>query len=215
MSSTWLGARRSALQQLPTGDQGAPCIIWGLDGKFSKQEIGTRVTVTARLASEKDVDSIVRICSDGWRATYAPLLSGSAIEDVISRYYNPTRVADEIKPDPPGWLGWIIASDEDGVVGAVGAGGLTTENTGEVFVLYADVELRYSGFGSAVLRFMTDQQEKLGATEQWVSVAKGNELGLPFYRSRGFSYVTDVQSWDGTGSDEGFINVRMKRSLPR
>jgi GNAT superfamily N-acetyltransferase len=138
------------------------------------------VNITPHLATEKDVESIVRICADGWRATYVALLSQSAIEDVVSKYYTPTRVAAEIEPDSPGWLGWIIASDESGVVGAVGAGGLTAENTGEVFVLYADAKLRYHGFGTAVLQYVTAQQEELGATEQWVSVAKGNELGLLF-----------------------------------
>lgn len=167
----------------------------------------------ARLAVKADVAGIARVCSEGYRRTYPRLLRPETIEGVISRYYEPERIGREIAGDPPAWLGYVVAEGEDGQVTAAGGGGLTAEDTGELFVLYTDPDKRGRGYGSAVLDVVTQQQVALGAREQWVSVMKGNDLAIPFYESRGFAVVEEVEPWDGTGVVEGARSLRMKRSL--
>lgn len=53
-------------------------------------------------------------------------------------------------------------------------------------MLYLRPALRGRGIGTALLDFVSGQQRRSGAVEQWVSVTEGNDLGIPFYRARGF-----------------------------
>ncbi|WP_380176143.1 GNAT family N-acetyltransferase [Kineococcus sp. DHX-1] len=171
------------------------------------------LSMVARMATESDVEAISRICSDGYRRTYPGLLSTATIEDVVVRYYRPERIQSEVAPAPPGWSGYLVAQDESDRVVAAGGGGLTGEGVGEVFVLYVDPDRRGLGFGTAVLDLLTRQQVDAGAVEQWVSVQKGNTMGIPFYEARGFEFVEEVTPWDGTGAAEGALTWRMKRSV--
>jgi hypothetical protein len=34
-------------------------------------------------------------------------------------------------------------------------------------------------------------QKEKGATQQWVSVAKGNQKGIPFYEAKGFIFAEE------------------------
>jgi ribosomal protein S18 acetylase RimI-like enzyme len=171
------------------------------------------VTIRARQATQEDAEVIAAVCSAGYRRTYPGLLSEATIEDVVARYYGVERIRDEVAPAPPGWSGYLVAEDDTGRVVAAGGGGLTDGGAGEVFVLYVDPDLRGRGYGSAVLDLLTRQQVAAGATEQWVSVTKGNTLGIPFYEARGFGVVEEVEPWDGTGAEEGARTLRLRRAI--
>ena len=175
---------------------------------------GLRRAPRVRPATEADAAAIAAVCSAGYRRTYPGLLSTATIEDVVRRYYGVDRVRGDVAPAPPGWSGYLVAEDDDGRVVAAGGGGLTAPAVGEVFVLYVDPDLRGHGHGTAVLDLLTRQQVAAGAREQWVSVTKGNELGLPFYAARGFTFVEEVEPWDGAGAAEGARTWRLRRAVP-
>ncbi|TKY89015.1 hypothetical protein EX895_002256 [Sporisorium graminicola] len=169
--------------------------------------------VQARMATEADVEAISRICSASWRFTYSNLLSSQVIEAVIAKYYTPDRIRSEIASAMPHWSGYMVVEDVQGHIAAVGGGGLSSPTTGELYVLYADPHLRGKGFGSAILELLTTQQVAAGASEQYVAVQKGNNLGIPFYLARGFVVVEDKPSWDEILSKEGVRSLRMRRSI--
>ena len=90
---------------------------------------------------------------------------------------------------------------------------MTDGGVGNVYVLYLNPALRGHGMGTALLEFMTKQQRSAGATEQWVSVTEGNDLGIPFYLARGFVVRERVQyivAGDGTVEAH---SLRMSRSV--
>jgi ribosomal protein S18 acetylase RimI-like enzyme len=155
-----------------------------------------------------DVDSICRICAEGWRDTYAGLRTDDEIEDVISRFYSPERVRRELEPSGREWGGWIVAEDKDGDVVAAGAGGMTTPTAGEIFVLYVAPSRRREGAGSAVLRALTARQLTHGAREQWVSVEEGNAKGIPFYEHHGFMLAGKRAAYEMSG-----LSLRYVRTL--
>jgi GNAT superfamily N-acetyltransferase len=142
--------------------------------------------MNARRAEDRDVAAICRICSDGWRDTYAALYTPAEIEATIAQFYTPERVTAELVEHGTDWGGWWVAERSNGQILAAGGGGLTEPGVGELLVLYADPTLRYQGGGSAILEAVTAQQVTLGAREQWVSVGKGNAKAIPFYQARGF-----------------------------
>jgi GNAT superfamily N-acetyltransferase len=141
--------------------------------------------VHPRRAAPNDVDAICRICADGWRETYGDLHQSERIDEVIAEFYNPGRVLAQLESSET-WGGWWVAEDDAGTVVAAGGGGMTGTHTGEIFVLYADPARRGEGAGTVVLDAITDEQRALGATEQVVAVAEGNDKGIPFYEARGF-----------------------------
>lgn len=171
------------------------------------------IMARARMATEADVEAICHICSTSWRYMYAKLLSSHVIETVIAKYYMPDRIKSEVVPAMPHWSGYIVVEDEQGQVVAVGGGGLSSATTGELYVLYADPNRRGNGFGSAVLELLTSQQVAAGASEQCVSVQKGNNLGIPFYLARGFVVVEENPSWDETLSQAGVRSLHMRRTI--
>lgn len=80
-------------------------------------------------------------------------------------------------------------------------------------MLYVKPALRGNGIGTALLDFVTTQQRSAGATEQWVSVTEGNDLGIPFYRARGFAVrgrAPYIVARDGTAEAH---SLRMSRAI--
>ena len=163
-----------------------------------------------RRAELADAEGIARVCAAGWRDTYRGIKEPERIEAVIAEYYTPERISGEIAARE-GWDGWIVASEDDGVIGA-GGGGMTEPGVGEIFVLYLDPKRRGEGIGTRLLDAITDQQRAQGAREQWVSVEPENTKGLPFYYARGFEVRGEVPEW-GTPPEEGRVSLRLMRRL--
>jgi GNAT superfamily N-acetyltransferase len=168
-----------------------------------------------RLARAGDEDAICDVCREGFTVSSDGLLTSATIERRAQEYYNPTRVRHEITTAgaDPGWQGYVVAvSEAGGVLGAAG-GGISDGTVGNLYVLYLDLALRGRGIGSALLDFVTEQQRSEGATEQWVSVTEGNDLGIPFYLARGFvvrDRVPYVMADDGTVEAH---SLRMSRAI--
>ena len=163
-----------------------------------------------RRATGDDVDGICRVCAAGWRDTYHNLMTRETIERTIAEFYNPTRIRHEIA-DPKGWNGWWVA-EENGTVAGAGGGGMLRAGVGELFVLYVEPSRRGARIGSLLLDAITNELRERGAREQWVSVAKGNMKGIPFYRARGFVERGEQPAHSGTDGEE-IIALRMWRSL--
>ncbi len=166
------------------------------------------MSIMVQEADFEHVDGIKRVCTRGWRETYDGLIPDDEIEATLEEFYDPTRLNAEVL-DPKGWDGWLVALEDDRVVGA-GGGGLTEEGHGEVYVLYVDPDEQRRGIGTSLLRRMTEQQTAQGATWQYVSVAKGNELGLTFYEKHGFEVIGEHPSFGETLS---CTSIRLRRAI--
>jgi GNAT superfamily N-acetyltransferase len=166
--------------------------------------------IEIRKATAADVEGICRVCTAGWRDAYTGLLPTAYIEQAIAEFYNPARVAAEVA-DPQGWDGWWVAVERGRVVGA-GGGGLPAPGTGELFVLYVDPARRGAGIGTRLLAAITQEERAQGAREQWVSVAKGNHKGIPFYEARGFRAYHEQPIY-GSRPEDAVVSVRYQRAL--
>ncbi|MBS4209492.1 GNAT family N-acetyltransferase [Bacillus sp. FJAT-50079] len=167
--------------------------------------------ITVQKAKQKHIHGIARICIAGYRATYGDLLSTAYIERLIKEFYNPNRLLDEVTKTSRSWIGWIVAVEDDEVVGA-GVGGMISKDHGELFVLYTDPERRKKGIGTMILDTVTDELIKYGAKEQWVNVTKGNQKGIPFYEAKGFQFVHEQDEY-GILPGEDFKALRYHRFL--
>lgn len=164
-----------------------------------------------RKAQAEDAAGIRNVCAAGNRETYRDLLPKHEIERVIEKFYNEQRILSEIENTNQDWNGWFVAVDEGKVVGA-GGGGFTGEEVAEVFVLYLDPERKYQGIGTQLLEAITQDQKARGAHMQWVSVAKGNSMAIPFYEARGFVFQYEEPAYD-MPEDSEHTSVRYMRKL--
>lgn len=166
-----------------------------------------------RPARVGEADAVCAVCRAGFAASSAGLLPPAIIARQADRYYDPARVREEIRTarEAPRWQGYVVAVSPAGdVLGAAGGG--VVDGVGHLLVLYLDLAHRGRGIGTALLGFVTDQQRAAGATEQWVSVTEGNEMGLPFYRARGF-VVRDRVPFAADDPDVAACSLRMCRPI--
>ncbi|WP_249777632.1 GNAT family N-acetyltransferase [Paenalkalicoccus suaedae] len=164
-----------------------------------------------RLARLEDAEGIVRVCTDAYRHTYPGIIAASHIEKTIKEFYNLERVEREITDVSDAWNGWFVAVDNGQVVGAAG-GGFTADSVAELFVIYLDPARKREGIGSRLLTAVTDDQRARGAKEQWVSVQKYNDMGIPFYEAVGFEYQEERPA-HGYSEEEGYRSLRYKRRI--
>ncbi|WP_090239423.1 GNAT family N-acetyltransferase [Lentibacillus halodurans] len=139
------------------------------------------MNVTIAKPQTKHAKAIAAICSSGWKQTVEGKLSEEYQIQNIVYWYNHERVVHDIHNGAYTFTA-LIDSKVAGVIG----GGMIGPNAGEIFVLYVDETYRYKGIGRHLLEVLTQKQMISGAAEQWVSVQKGNQLGIPFYEARGF-----------------------------
>ncbi|WP_053363312.1 GNAT family N-acetyltransferase [Bacillus sp. FJAT-27251] len=167
--------------------------------------------IQIKRATADHIDGINKVCSDGYRDTYHETHSKEYIERIITEFYNHDRILDEVTHTNEGWDGWFVALEEDHVVGAIG-GGSVGESESEVFVLYLDPGRRGEGIGTKLLEALTEVQRQKGASKQWVSVAKGNMKGIPFYEARKFALVKEQKSFANMDNEE-YTSLRYCRAI--
>lgn len=168
-----------------------------------------------RLAEVGEADAVAAVCRAGFATSSRGLLAPDVIERQADAYYDVDRVRREIETagDGPRWQGYVVAVTHTGdVLGAAG-GGLTGVGVGQLYVIYLDLALRGCGVGTALLDLVTGQQRASGASEQWVSVTEGNEMGVPFYLARGFTVRDRVPYTTVDGEHTGAFSLRMSRRL--
>ncbi len=181
----------------------------GIVEQLHKQ--GSDRMIEIKQAGVNHINGIIKVCSEGYRGTYIDSHPKEYIERIISEFYHYERVKEEVLHSNEGWNGYYVAIEEDEVVGAIG-GGLIDKDQSEVFVLYLDPHRRGEGIGTKLLQVLTEIQQKIGSRKQWVSVAKGNEKGIPFYEARNFQLVNEQSSYGNTNEEE-YVSLRYCREI--
>lgn len=168
--------------------------------------------VSIRKANKSDTNDLANVLVKSQWFTYESLFSKDYIQKLIERYYNVQRIEQEIVFISEEWHGYFIAEMNGKVVGAIG-GGMNDETVGEIYVLYLDPTLRGQGIGTRLLDFFTKiQKHTYGAQEQWVSVAKGNNYGIPFYEAKGFIFQHEELAY-GTLEEDQDISLKYRREI--
>ncbi|NYF25235.1 N-acetyltransferase [Sporosarcina sp. JAI121] len=168
--------------------------------------------IIIRRARRNDAIAVTDVLVKSQRFTYEKLYSKDYINKLIDHYYNVERIEQEIVSISEKWHGYFIAECQGKILGAIG-GGMKDDTSGEVYVFYLQPELRGKGIGTRLLDFYTKiQKYTYGAKEQWVSVAKGNEYGIPFYEARGFIFQHEEPAY-GTSIEELDVSMKYRRNL--
>ena len=162
-------------------------------------------------ATTDHIEGIAKVCIDAYWATYKELLSHDYIKRMINEFYTYDKLFKDVTVTNRSWNGWTVALDNGEVVGA-GAGGMISENHGELFVLYLDPNRRNEGLGTKILEAITTELKTYGAKEQWVSVTKYNDKAIPFYEAKGFNFIHEQDEY-GIIEGEDYQALRYHRII--
>lgn len=170
-------------------------------------------SIYIRKAVQQDAKPLSDLLITCQWATYSSLYSTDTINELVEQYYNVNRIEQEINWCNEQWHGYYIA-DVGGIpIGAIG-GGLIDEKIGEIFVFYVHPDWHRQQVGTRLLNhFSKIQQHHYGAKEQWVAVAKGNSLAIPFYESQRFQFQYETPAY-GTTFEDQMLTLKYCRSLP-
>jgi ribosomal protein S18 acetylase RimI-like enzyme len=158
-------------------------------------------------AGPQHVNGISDVCIRANYHTYGTLYDDDYIKEIIETFYTVETISKEITYVNRSWNGWYVAIDESQVVGAI-CGGIEGDDA-EIYALYLDPNRIGEGLGSKLLEQLTQVQKEHGARKQWVSVAKGNTLGIAFYEAKGFQFQFEEP-------DEGrdcYLSLRFMRQI--
>ncbi|ASK63866.1 GNAT family N-acetyltransferase [Virgibacillus phasianinus] len=166
--------------------------------------------IDIRRASAEHVAGISKVCSEGCIDTYKGIRSHENIIRNNQTFYNHDRICRELT-ETEGWDGYVVALENGVVVGAIG-GGMTDLHKSEIYVLYLDPNRRGEGIGTQLLCYLTNIQIQKGSNEQWVSVQKGNDKGIPFYEARGFTKDSAKLAYSNVPGED-YVSLRMVREI--
>ncbi|MGW1008442.1 N-acetyltransferase family protein [Streptomyces termitum] len=142
-----------------------------------------------RTAAAGDATTISRLLADAIRGSYAGMLGEIPLRRLISTQCALPRIRAEIEipGGAPGWLGWLVAENDEGRVLGAAACGVPVPGEGEVYALAVAADARRRGTGTALLAAVTDRSREYGARGQRVQLPVEADPALPFYRRLGFA----------------------------
>lgn len=167
---------------------------------------GIYLNIIIEQPSYAHIPEIARICATGWKQTVEGQLSEAFQDKNVDYWYNHNKVREDIDSGSYSYVALIGSK----LVGTIG-GMMTTQERGDIFVLYVDENYRYQGIGHQLLDEFTKEQVSAGVKEQWVSVQKDNWRGIPFYESNGF--VLQEENSRKTDTGEIHISLKYKRKV--
>ncbi|MFG2642469.1 GNAT family N-acetyltransferase [Streptomyces sp. NPDC048370] len=150
-----------------------------------------------RAAAAADAATISRLLADVIRGSYHEILGEIPVRRLVSTQCALPRIRAEIEipGGAPGWLGWLVATGEDGTIVGAAAGGVPVPGEGELYALCVAESSRRRGVGSALLGAATERMRGFGAAAQRVTLPADADAdpSLPFYAARGFTPLTTTR----------------------
>ncbi|WP_329610094.1 hypothetical protein [Pseudalkalibacillus berkeleyi] len=65
--------------------------------------------ITIQKATATHVEGIVKVCTEGNRATYKDIYTQEYLDRITEEFYNPERVLSEVSTSTRDWGGYFVA----------------------------------------------------------------------------------------------------------
>lgn len=142
-------------------------------------------------ATPEDVAGIRRVAERGWTAAYDEILAQETIDLALAEWYDRDTLQEFVGHEG----GTYLVAEDEGIVGYV-SGGQNGEDDGEdgsavLGAIYVDPDCWGEGVGTALLEAFERERRVLGDRAVRLRVLADNEIGIGFYRARGYEAVAD------------------------
>jgi len=136
-----------------------------------------------RSANERDIDQVIRVINTTNKALY---------RDVIptEKFRDPFVTREQLAEDFRRWRFFVYES-KTGIVGTVALEKSDPE-TGTVYRLYVLPEFQRQGVGSALMRKVEQEAERLGLKRLRLRVMIKAQWAISFYQKIGYSKVGEI-----------------------
>ena len=147
-------------------------------------------TVSVREAQPRDVSGIRHVARRGWQATYGDegLLSSETIETTLQEWYAPESVREQIERED---VGYFVAVDDGAVRGYAAGGPGDRADVGVLAAIYVHPDDWGEGIGSRLCDRVESFLAERGIDTLRIRVLAENEIGVRFYRSRGYEVAAE------------------------
>jgi GNAT superfamily N-acetyltransferase len=158
--------------------------------------------VVIRTATGDDLDGIVRVGHETWRATYEPIAGPEFVEMGLAKWWTGDAVIPGIR------VGRTLVADDAGtVVGMASYGSQDDELV--LWKLYVLPAHQGRGLGRRLLDEVVERASRLGHAQLHVSYIEGNDQAGRFYQRNGFRHTH--REAGGSGLPE---EIWMVKDLP-
>lgn len=147
---------------------------------------------TLRRADTDDVPGIQRVARAGWHAAYDDLLGSDTVDECVDDWYATESLTEPITDDDTVFL---VATVDGRVVGYASTGPTGPNRPDDVAGLhsiYVHPDRWGDGVGSALLDACVARLRDRGFERLVLRVLDGNDVGIGFYRARGFECVDET-----------------------
>lgn len=145
-----------------------------------------------------EADTLAALAAEIWRDYWPALIGADQTEYMIERFQSPPAIRRDMADNAYEY--WFVRAVDDGrIVGYTG--GHVEPATSRFFIskIYLRAEERGKHFGSAILAFYEQLCRDRDLRAMYLTVNKGNELGIRTYRGKGFETIDAVRTDIGSG----------------
>lgn len=150
--------------------------------------------------TDEDLDRLAQLAHDIWFGYWPPLIGEDQTRYMVEQFQSRPAIARDMAEH--GYEYWFVHAADDGrVVGYTG--GHEEPETNRYFIskIYLLPDERGKHFASAIIRFYEELCRARGRAAMYLTVNKGNVLGIRAYEGNGFTTIDAVASPIG----EGFV----------
>lgn len=148
--------------------------------------------------TDESVVALAELAASIWREYWPSLIGEAQTEYMIERFQSLPAIRRDMREH--GYEYWFIRSEQDDrVVGYTG--GHVEPQTNRFFIskIYLRAGERGKHFASAVVRFYEELCRERGLRAMYLTVNKGNVLGIRAYEGNGFTTIDAVETDIGHG----------------
>jgi ribosomal protein S18 acetylase RimI-like enzyme len=144
-----------------------------------------------RSMEKKDIEQVQQVAKTSWNHTYEGIIPGQIQESFLKSAYNYGMMQKRLEGS------FMFVSEVDGkVVGFANFSPVKAYGVIELAAIYIEPEYQGKGIGTGLLQEGIKQID--GIKEIFINVEKENDVGLTFYKAKGFVVVSEFDDdFDG------------------
>ena len=159
-------------------------------------------------------EELARLAAEIWNEYWPGLIGQAQTTYMVERFQSLPAIRRDMAQNAYEY--WFVQSDDGGQPRTVGfTGGHVEPETNRFFIskVYLLAAERGKGYASAIIRFYEELCRKRALQAMYLTVNKGNELGIRAYKGNGFRTIDAVQTDIGQGfvMDDYIMEKRVER----
>ena len=144
-----------------------------------------------RKMSNEDIKDVQNVAKKSWHATYEGIIPREIQDNFLKYAYSDEMMKYRLKNSY-----MYVAEVEGEVIGFINFSSLNENNESELSAIYIKPEYQGHGIGTQLIQVYISEFPKLEAI--YLDVEKENNIGLSFYKKKGFKVVDEYDdNFDG------------------